>query len=206
MHFLACIQRHLLFQKRHCNTQCVCLLTRVCVCEQQALLLEQQRIHQLRNYQASLEAAGLSITFPGHRPLSRAQSSPASASFPVVVQDPPTKPRFTTGESGVWGEGRRGFMLSDTSARLASRQSQAQLLCPRDLRAASLAPPSLPCDTIHIMIHMIQYITIHHDITTESRYLLKCKRTSNIIWLYTSKDNLEVKSQILSLIIIVFFS
>ncbi|XP_062312183.1 LOW QUALITY PROTEIN: histone deacetylase 4 [Osmerus eperlanus] len=64
---------------------------------QQALLLEQQRIHQLRNYQASLEAAGLSITFPGHRPLSRAQSSPASASFPVVVQDPPTKPRFTTG-------------------------------------------------------------------------------------------------------------
>ncbi|XP_031415900.1 histone deacetylase 4 isoform X2 [Clupea harengus] len=63
----------------------------------QALLLEQQRIHQLRNYQASMEAAGLSVTFPGHRPLSRAQSSPASANFPIVVQEPPTKPRFTTG-------------------------------------------------------------------------------------------------------------
>ncbi|KAM6986216.1 histone deacetylase 4 [Aplochiton taeniatus] len=64
---------------------------------QQAMLLEQQRIHQLRNYQASVEAAGLSISFPGHRPLSRAQSSPASASFPIAVQEPPTKPRFTTG-------------------------------------------------------------------------------------------------------------
>uniref|UniRef100_H3CSB1 Histone deacetylase n=1 Tax=Tetraodon nigroviridis TaxID=99883 RepID=H3CSB1_TETNG len=67
---------------------------------QQALLLEQQRIHQLRNYQASMEAAGLSISFPGHRPLSRAQSSPASASsFPISVpaSEPPTKPRFTTG-------------------------------------------------------------------------------------------------------------
>uniref|UniRef100_A0A8B9LPM2 Histone deacetylase n=1 Tax=Astyanax mexicanus TaxID=7994 RepID=A0A8B9LPM2_ASTMX len=63
---------------------------------QQALLLEQQRIHQLRNYQASMEAAGLSVSFPGHRPLSRAQSSPASASF-ITVQDPPSKPRFTTG-------------------------------------------------------------------------------------------------------------
>uniref|UniRef100_A0A673LZA2 Histone deacetylase n=1 Tax=Sinocyclocheilus rhinocerous TaxID=307959 RepID=A0A673LZA2_9TELE len=64
---------------------------------QQAVLLEQQRIHQLRNYQASMEAAGLSVTFPGHRPLSRAQSSPASATFPIVVQEPPAKPRFTTG-------------------------------------------------------------------------------------------------------------
>ncbi|CAB1328369.1 unnamed protein product [Coregonus sp. 'balchen'] len=46
-----------------------------------------------------MEAAGLSITFPVHRPLSRAQSSPASACFPpiVVQQEPPTKPRFTTG-------------------------------------------------------------------------------------------------------------
>ena len=69
----------------------------VCVCEQQALLLEQQRIHQLRNYQASMEAAGLSVSFAGHRPLSRAQSSPASASFPMVVQEPSAKPRFTTG-------------------------------------------------------------------------------------------------------------
>lgn len=77
---------------------CVCVCVRVC--EQQALLLEQQRIHQLRNYQASMEAAGLSISFPGHRPLSRAQSSPASASsFPISVPapDPPVKPRFTTG-------------------------------------------------------------------------------------------------------------
>uniref|UniRef100_A0A669EZU8 Histone deacetylase n=1 Tax=Oreochromis niloticus TaxID=8128 RepID=A0A669EZU8_ORENI len=64
---------------------------------QQALLLEQQRIHQLRNYQASMEAAGLSANFAGHRPLSRAQSSPASSSFPMVVQEPPAKPRFTTG-------------------------------------------------------------------------------------------------------------
>uniref|UniRef100_A0AAR2KIJ5 Histone deacetylase n=1 Tax=Pygocentrus nattereri TaxID=42514 RepID=A0AAR2KIJ5_PYGNA len=61
-----------------------------------ALLLEQQRIHQLRNYQASMEAAGLSVSFPGHRPLSRAQSSPASASF-ITAQEPPSKPRFTTG-------------------------------------------------------------------------------------------------------------
>ncbi|XP_069555002.1 histone deacetylase 4 [Brachyistius frenatus] len=65
--------------------------------KQQALLLEQQRIHQLRNYQASVEAAGLSVNIAGHRPLSRAQSSPASASFPLVAQDPPAKPRFTTG-------------------------------------------------------------------------------------------------------------
>ncbi|XP_034042539.1 histone deacetylase 4 isoform X2 [Thalassophryne amazonica] len=64
--------------------------------QQQALLLEQQRIHQLRNYQASMEAAGLSVSF-GHRPLSRAQSSPASSSFPMVAQEPPPKHRFTTG-------------------------------------------------------------------------------------------------------------
>ncbi|XP_054976669.1 histone deacetylase 4 isoform X2 [Sorex araneus] len=64
---------------------------------QQALLLEQQRIHQLRNYQASMEAAGIPVSFGGHRPLSRAQSSPASATFPMSVQEPPPKPRFTTG-------------------------------------------------------------------------------------------------------------
>ncbi|KAK2496467.1 hypothetical protein MC885_016284 [Smutsia gigantea] len=64
---------------------------------QQALLLEQQRIHQLRNYQASMEAAGMPVSFGGHRPLSRAQSSPASATFPMSVQEPPAKPRFTTG-------------------------------------------------------------------------------------------------------------
>ncbi|TKC41491.1 hypothetical protein EI555_016118 [Monodon monoceros] len=64
---------------------------------QQALLLEQQRVHQLRSYQASMEAAGIPVSFGGHRPLSRAQSSPASATFPMSVQEPPTKPRFTTG-------------------------------------------------------------------------------------------------------------
>ncbi|XP_048454602.1 histone deacetylase 4 isoform X4 [Rhincodon typus] len=64
---------------------------------QQALLLEQQRIHQLRNYQASMEAAGIPISYSGHRPLSRAQSSPASATFPISVQEPPSKPQFTTG-------------------------------------------------------------------------------------------------------------
>ncbi|XP_051996257.1 histone deacetylase 4-like isoform X2 [Xyrauchen texanus] len=64
--------------------------------KQQALLLEQQRIHQLRNYQASMEAAGVSINFPGHRPLSRAQSSPASASF-ISVQEQPSTTHFTTG-------------------------------------------------------------------------------------------------------------
>lgn len=64
---------------------------------QQAALLEQQRIHQLRNYQASMEAAGVPVSFGGHRPLSRAQSSPASATFPMSVQEPPAKPRFTTG-------------------------------------------------------------------------------------------------------------
>ncbi|KAL1272183.1 hypothetical protein QQF64_028045 [Cirrhinus molitorella] len=64
--------------------------------KQQALLLEQQRIHQLRNYQASMEAAGASVSFPGHRPLSRAQSSPASASF-ISPQEQPSKPHFTTG-------------------------------------------------------------------------------------------------------------
>uniref|UniRef100_A0A8D2N8D1 histone deacetylase n=1 Tax=Zonotrichia albicollis TaxID=44394 RepID=A0A8D2N8D1_ZONAL len=46
---------------------------------------------------ASLEAAGMPVSFGGHRPLSRAQSSPASATFPMSVQEPPTKPRFTTG-------------------------------------------------------------------------------------------------------------
>uniref|UniRef100_A0A8C4FGY0 histone deacetylase n=1 Tax=Catagonus wagneri TaxID=51154 RepID=A0A8C4FGY0_9CETA len=73
---------------------------------QQAALLEQQRIHQLRNYQASMEAAGIPVSFGGHRPLSRAQSSPAAATFPMSVQEPPAKPRFTTGKlGGGWGAG-----------------------------------------------------------------------------------------------------
>lgn len=66
--------------------------------QQQALLLEQQRIHQLRNYQASMEAAGIPVSYSGHRPLSRAQSSPASATFPISVQEPPSTPQFTTGK------------------------------------------------------------------------------------------------------------
>lgn len=45
-----------------------------------------------------MEAAGLPANFAGHRPLSRAQSSPASASFPIVVAEPSAKPRFTTGQ------------------------------------------------------------------------------------------------------------
>ncbi|XP_023378771.1 histone deacetylase 4 [Pteropus vampyrus] len=72
-------------------------LKQQCLSPQQALLLEQQRIHQLRNFQASMEAAGIPVSFGGHRPLSRAQSSPASATFPMSVQEPPSKPRFTTG-------------------------------------------------------------------------------------------------------------
>ncbi|KAA0713508.1 Histone deacetylase 4 [Triplophysa tibetana] len=64
--------------------------------DQQALLLEQQRIHQLRNYQASLEATGVSIGLSGPRPLSRAQSSPASAPC-ISVQEQPSKVHFTTG-------------------------------------------------------------------------------------------------------------
>ncbi|XP_057707915.1 histone deacetylase 4 isoform X2 [Corythoichthys intestinalis] len=64
---------------------------------QQALLLEQQRIQQLRSYRASMEAAGLSVSLAAHRPLSRAQSSPASSSFPMMVPEPVVKPRFTTG-------------------------------------------------------------------------------------------------------------
>uniref|UniRef100_A0A0K8RUH2 Histone deacetylase n=1 Tax=Crotalus horridus TaxID=35024 RepID=A0A0K8RUH2_CROHD len=64
---------------------------------QQTLLLEQQRIHQLRNYQASMEAAGIPVSFSGHRPLSRAQSLPASANFPLSTQETSCKPQFTTG-------------------------------------------------------------------------------------------------------------
>ncbi|XDV35109.1 hypothetical protein PO909_005136 [Leuciscus waleckii] len=64
--------------------------------KQQALLLEQQRIHQLKNYQASMEASGASVSFPGHQKLSRTQSSPASASF-FSTQDQPSSTRFITG-------------------------------------------------------------------------------------------------------------
>ncbi|XP_042192097.1 histone deacetylase 4 isoform X3 [Callorhinchus milii] len=84
-------QRELEQRKRHAEQQQELLF------RQQALLLEQQRIHQLRNYQASMEAAGIPISYAGHRPLSRAQSSPATATFPITVQEPPSKPQFTTG-------------------------------------------------------------------------------------------------------------
>uniref|UniRef100_A0A8C7YJE0 Histone deacetylase n=1 Tax=Oryzias sinensis TaxID=183150 RepID=A0A8C7YJE0_9TELE len=65
--------------------------------EQQTLLLEQQRIHQLRNYRASMEDSSLPGTLAGKRPLFRTQSSPASASLPMAVQESPVKHRFTTG-------------------------------------------------------------------------------------------------------------
>ncbi|MEQ2214810.1 Histone deacetylase 4 [Xenoophorus captivus] len=52
---------------------------------------------QLRSFRASMDAAGLPVSVAAHRPLSRTQSSPASASFPIVVQEPPVKHRFTTG-------------------------------------------------------------------------------------------------------------
>uniref|UniRef100_A0A8C8S2V7 Histone deacetylase n=1 Tax=Pelusios castaneus TaxID=367368 RepID=A0A8C8S2V7_9SAUR len=91
--------------------------------KQQALLLEQQRIHQLRNYQASMEAAGIPVSFGGHRPLSRAQSSPASATFPMSVQEPPTKPRFTTGKNSGH---RRG--TGSTLEELQTVHSEAHTL------------------------------------------------------------------------------
>uniref|UniRef100_A0A8C7YKB3 Histone deacetylase n=1 Tax=Oryzias sinensis TaxID=183150 RepID=A0A8C7YKB3_9TELE len=65
--------------------------------KQQTLLLEQQRIHQLRNYRASMEDSSLPGTLAGKRPLFRTQSSPASASLPMAVQESPVKHRFTTG-------------------------------------------------------------------------------------------------------------
>lgn len=57
-----------------------------------------------------MEAAGIPVSFGSHRPLSRAQSSPASATFPMSVQEPPSKPRFTTGNMSRegWGGGGVG--------------------------------------------------------------------------------------------------
>jgi hypothetical protein len=93
---------------------------------QQALLLEQQRIHQLRNFQASMEAAGIPVSFGGHRPLSRAQSSPASATFPMSVQEPPTKPRFTTGNT--WPRDKRMGHVHATGRLGGAVQSGGGLL------------------------------------------------------------------------------
>lgn len=95
---------------------------------QQAALLEQQRIHQLRNYQASMEAAGIPVSFGGHRPLSRAQSSPASATFPMSVQEPPAKPRFTTGKLGG-GRAGRGTGVTCGGPWLLWEQTGREPLC-----------------------------------------------------------------------------
>ncbi|XP_029450962.1 histone deacetylase 7 isoform X3 [Rhinatrema bivittatum] len=78
------------------------------VLQQQAYLWEQQsRIQQLRR-PTPLDALVVPAVHAAHRPLSRAQSSPASASLPLPVQEPTAKvslpvpeqsakPRFTTG-------------------------------------------------------------------------------------------------------------
>nr|XP_014340344.1 PREDICTED: histone deacetylase 7 isoform X3 [Latimeria chalumnae]XP_014340347.1 PREDICTED: histone deacetylase 7 isoform X3 [Latimeria chalumnae]XP_014340353.1 PREDICTED: histone deacetylase 7 isoform X3 [Latimeria chalumnae] len=79
------------------------------ILQQQAYLWEQhQRIQHLRRH-TQMETLGIPMVIGGHRPLSRAQSSPASASVSLPVQEPPTKamslpvqeqsskPCFTTG-------------------------------------------------------------------------------------------------------------
>ncbi|XP_039602786.1 histone deacetylase 7 isoform X2 [Polypterus senegalus] len=70
---------------------------------QQSLLWEHQK-QQFRRHTAQMENLAVPMVLGAHRPLSRAQSSPASAtvSLPektltLPVQENPTKPRFTTG-------------------------------------------------------------------------------------------------------------
>uniref|UniRef100_A0A673BY80 Histone deacetylase n=1 Tax=Sphaeramia orbicularis TaxID=375764 RepID=A0A673BY80_9TELE len=151
---------------------------------QQALLLEQQRIHQLRNYQASMEAAGLSISFPGHRPLSRAQSSPASASsFPISIPapDPPVKPRFTTGLVYDSLMQKHQCMCGNTNShpehagriqsiwsRLQETGLRAQCECIRG-RKATLEE----LQTVHSEAHVLLYGT------NPLRQKLDCKLTHN---------------------------
>uniref|UniRef100_A0A671Q4Q0 Histone deacetylase n=1 Tax=Sinocyclocheilus anshuiensis TaxID=1608454 RepID=A0A671Q4Q0_9TELE len=113
--------------------------------QQQALLLEQQRIHQLRNYQASMESAGASVSFPGHRPLSRAQSSPASASF-ISSQEQPSRPHFTTGASHRTTLSCRQYTSHDVSTGGA--------LCIRG-RKATLEE----LQTVHSEAHVMLYGT-----------------------------------------------
>uniref|UniRef100_A0A8C5HFA5 Histone deacetylase n=1 Tax=Gouania willdenowi TaxID=441366 RepID=A0A8C5HFA5_GOUWI len=123
---------------------------------QQALLLEQQRIHQLRNYQASMEASGLSVSLSGHRPLSRAQSSPASASFPLGVQEPPTKPRFTTGlvYDSLISHPEHAGRIQSIWSRLQETGLRAQCECIRG-RKASLEE----LQTVHSEAHVLLYGT-----------------------------------------------
>uniref|UniRef100_A0AAQ4R955 Histone deacetylase n=1 Tax=Gasterosteus aculeatus aculeatus TaxID=481459 RepID=A0AAQ4R955_GASAC len=140
---------------------------------QQALLLEQQRIHQLRNYQASMEAAGLSLSFPAHRPLSRAQSSPASASsFPISVPppDPSAKPRFTTGLVYDSLMQKHQCMCGNTNShpehagriqsiwsRLQETGLRAHGLCTRCIRGRKASLEEL--QTVHSEAHVLLYGT-----------------------------------------------
>ncbi|XP_061113856.1 histone deacetylase 7 isoform X2 [Conger conger] len=72
----------------------------------QSLLWEkQQQLHQLRRQTVQMETLAVPMALgPAHRPLSRAQSSPASTSqllpdktLPMPPTETPSKPRFTTG-------------------------------------------------------------------------------------------------------------
>ncbi|XP_069509291.1 histone deacetylase 7 isoform X3 [Ambystoma mexicanum] len=78
--------------------------------QQQAFIWEQhQRMQQQLKRHSPLETLGVHSLPGGHRPLSRAKSSPASATTSLPVQEPPSKtmalpspepsakPRFTTG-------------------------------------------------------------------------------------------------------------
>ncbi|XP_066564422.1 histone deacetylase 7 isoform X3 [Amia ocellicauda] len=76
----------------------------------QSLLWEKQKqlqqLQQMRRQTVQMDTLGVPMVLSAHRPLTRAQSSPASATVTVTlpdkslalpVQDSPTKPRFTTG-------------------------------------------------------------------------------------------------------------
>uniref|UniRef100_A0A4W3I7H9 Histone deacetylase n=1 Tax=Callorhinchus milii TaxID=7868 RepID=A0A4W3I7H9_CALMI len=58
--------------------------------------LDQQRMQQLHVYQASVAMGSMSVT-DRHRPLCRAQSSPATANLKTPVTESPIKHLFTTG-------------------------------------------------------------------------------------------------------------
>ncbi|XP_041038416.1 histone deacetylase 4-like isoform X2 [Carcharodon carcharias] len=64
--------------------------------QQQALLWDQHWIHQLQHL-PPMETLGAQYPAVCHRPLSRARSSPASASVPAPAPEIPSKPSFTTG-------------------------------------------------------------------------------------------------------------
>uniref|UniRef100_UPI00398F6820 histone deacetylase 4-like isoform X2 n=1 Tax=Pristiophorus japonicus TaxID=55135 RepID=UPI00398F6820 len=65
--------------------------------QQHALLWDQHWIQQLQHFPTHMETLG--VPYPGgsHRPLSRARSSPASASVPPPLPEGPSKSSFTTG-------------------------------------------------------------------------------------------------------------